>query len=305
MLTKLEVSTDWQTDFTDWMRAKGKGRRTISGYIQGLRVFGRWYQQENRQAFDPAYLASWDVVAFRVYSLEVQKVKPNTWNNRRHALIALAKWARDAGLISTDPMLGTPAAALVLGAPHWLDHSDFYKLMRQFEIEYNAANTSQRKDRALRDAAIVSLMVFAGLRVGEVVMLRQADVELSDRSGRVTVRLGKREKYRQIPINKEARKTLADWLAIQPSDPNRLLFGELSIRSVELRVKEIARAAGVDCTPHQLRHTCAKRILDAGRPLTEVQQILGHTSLTTTARYVTPGWEDLQLAVDSITVGRR
>ena len=47
MLTTLQVSTDWQTDFNDWMRSKGKARRTIEGYNNGLGVFMRWYEQEN------------------------------------------------------------------------------------------------------------------------------------------------------------------------------------------------------------------------------------------------------------------
>jgi len=77
-------------------------------------------------------------------------------------------------------------------------------------------------------------------------------------------------------------------------------------RAIQKRIAEICRSAGIDeISPHRLRHTCAKRMLDAGRPLTEVQMILGHSSLNTTARYVTPGWEDLQAAVDSVAIGKR
>ena len=152
-------------------------------------------------------MASWDVVAFRRFSLDIQHVKPSTWNNRRHALIALAKWARDAGLISTDPMLGTPGADEVEGLPRagWIIPTSS-RLMRRLEIEYNAANTAQRRTRAVRDTAMVSLMVFAGLRISEALSIRRADIDLGDRSGKVIVRLGKREKYREIPLSKEVRK---------------------------------------------------------------------------------------------------
>lgn len=305
MLTKLEVSTDWQTDFTEWMRAKGKGRLTVIRYNQNLLIFTRWYEEENHQAFSPDFLTNWDMQAFRRWSLEVQRVRPATWNNRLSALSALQEWCREMGHIEGKPLDGIFSAESETLAPHWLDQADFSRFMRQLELERNKANTQQRRDRAVRDAALVSLMVFAGLRVGEVVALRQSDLEINDRSGRVIIRLGKGEKFGEIPLSKEARRFLAEWLALQPADPRCLVFGNLTTRSVQLRMTAISKAAGVSCTPHQLRHTCAKRILDAGNPITVVQKILRHKNLNTTARYLQPSREDLQSAVDSITLGRK
>ncbi len=191
-------------------------------------------------------------------------------------------------------------------APRWLDQSDFGQLMRRIERDRNSANTQQRRDRAVRDGALIALMVFAGLRVSEVIALRTQDVTIGERSGKVRVHLGKGEKYREVPLAKEARQALGDWLALTELKPESLVFHGITQRAVQKRIAALRREAGLtELTPHRLRHTCAKRMLDAGRPITEVQKILGHANLNTTARYLTPGWEDLQAAVDSVAIGKR
>ena len=79
---------------------------------------------------------------------------------------------------------------------------------------------------------------------------------------------------------------------------------DVDVRQAQKMVGALGERAKVeDLTPHALRHTCAKRMVDAGRPLTEIQKILGHEKLETTARYCQPGWEDLERAVESIILG--
>jgi len=74
----------------------------------------------------------------------------------------------------------------------------------------------------------------------------------------------------------------------------------LTTRQVQRVVAEIGRQAGIELTPHMLRHTFAKRLVDNGSPLTVAQKLLGHSRLDTTSRYVKPGWDDLARAVESL-----
>jgi site-specific recombinase XerD len=76
----------------------------------------------------------------------------------------------------------------------------------------------------------------------------------------------------------------------------------VSTRLVQKRVEALRQAAGLDktVTPHALRHTFAKRLLDGGAPLTVVGKLLGHARLDTTARYVQPGWNDFEKAVETL-----
>ena len=74
----------------------------------------------------------------------------------------------------------------------------------------------------------------------------------------------------------------------------------ISARLVQRRVAEIGRVCGIPVSPHDLRHTFAKRMLDDGAPLTVVSKLLGHSRLETTARYVQPGWADYEKWVERI-----
>ena len=75
-----------------------------------------------------------------------------------------------------------------------------------------------------RNVAILALMAKAGLRVGEVVALETTDVELNARSGWATVRMGKGNKTRRVPLNGDVRRALQDYLAVRPDVHTKQLF---------------------------------------------------------------------------------
>lgn len=218
--------------------------------------------------------------------------------------MALCGWAVAAGVLNQDPSNGLEAASIVEMPPRWLDRSQVNRLMRQAERLVNGAGTNYGRWQAIRDQALLALMVYAGLRESELISLDVCDVEIGERKGRVIVRHGKGGKYREVPLAKEVRRALGMWLDVRGADPGAIFQskrgGRLTRRAVIHRVKEIGRLADVQISPHDLRHTCAKRMLDEGTPLTVVQKVLGHSRLDTTARYVTPGWGDLERAVERI-----
>jgi integrase len=91
------------------------------------------------------------------------------------------------------------------------------KLMRHAELLVNGSKTDRWRWQAIRDQAMICLMIYAGLREGEVVALDVEDVEIGKRKGTVTVRRGKGDKSRLIPLNKEhahgAKESGGDWSA--------------------------------------------------------------------------------------------
>ena len=301
--------------FETWLAEAGRSRNTITAYRRCLQVFTRWFAAANRQPFTLDLLNSYDLRAFRQWSLAVQGVKPATWNLRRAALMALSTYARAGGFIESDPLRGVLPANQQPLPPRWLERDQFARLMRQLEINVNAANTPARRQRALRDAALVGVMAFAGLRESEAAALTLEDVQLSPRSGSVVVRHGKGGSRRSIPLSSEARRILSAWLdvrprsgCVRPAAGNHLFIDEsgdaLSTRAIQKRIRALGAAAAVEgLTPHRLRHTCAKRMVDAGRQLTEVRQVLGHAKIETTCRYAQAGWEDLEAAVESVHLG--
>lgn len=297
---------DWVDAFERALSEKGVGPRSAGAYLADMRVFCRFYEEANGQPFEPELLTSLDLREFRTWSLEVQGCAPATWNRRMASLQSLCEWAHASGAVNYDPFQGVTRAEQQELAPRWLDGQEFKRFMRQVERDVQQARTPFAKRSALRDQAMVALMVYAGLREAEVCGLAVLDVVLRERSGCVVVRLGKGDKRREVPLGKEARRSLEMWLKERGTErpEERLFLGKRNVpltpRGLQKVVEQIGEASGVVVTPHQLRHTCAKRMLDRGTPLTVIQKILGHERLDTTARYVQPGRSDLEQAVEDL-----
>jgi len=161
--------------------------------------------------------------------------------------------------------------------------------------------------RALRERALVELLYGAGLRVGELTALDVRDVDLRAREVRVW---GKGGKERVVPLPAAAREALAAWLDLRrrPGVLSEPLFTalrgaappgpgarRLSERDARRLLGARARRAGVadGVHPHRLRHSYATHLLDMGADLREIQELLGHASLSTTQKYTAVSVERL------------
>jgi len=142
----------------------------------------------------------------------------------------------------------------------------------------------------LRDRAILELLYSSGLRVGELVGLNLSHLDLD--LGIVKV-MGKGRKERIVPVGLKAVQALKAYLQergiLEGKEP---LFvnsrgGRLTDRSVGRLVKKYTKRSGIfrKVSPHSLRHSFATHLLDAGADIREIQEMLGHASLSTTQRY--------------------
>lgn len=147
----------------------------------------------------------------------------------------------------------------------------------------------------LRNSAILETLYSTGVRVSELAGLDTDDVDPG--SGLVRV-LGKGRKERLVPIGVKAldslaryRQALARKSGIGPREGGALFLnkdnGRLTTRSIARVVDKMARASGLafPISPHALRHSFATHLLDGGADLRTVQELLGHSSLSTTQRY--------------------
>ncbi|MEK7363334.1 MAG: site-specific tyrosine recombinase/integron integrase [candidate division NC10 bacterium] len=153
-----------------------------------------------------------------------------------------------------------------------------------------------------RDRAILEMLYATGARVAELCGLDLADVDRG--GGTIRVR-GKGAKERMIPVGDVALQALDAYLGAhgQADGPlfRNLRGGRLTVRSVHRIVKARSRAAGLTrrVTPHTLRHTFATHMLDAGADLRLIQDLLGHSRLSTTQRYTHVSADHLMRVYDA------
>lgn len=164
-----------------------------------------------------------------------------------------------------------------------------------------------------RDRAIAKLLFYAGLRLEELASLNVEDVAVSARKGKVIVRSGKGDRYREVALNAEVREAIDGWIKDRTErfagTVELALFlsrkGErLSTRAIDLIVRSLGEEAalGSPLSAHTLRHTCLTNLVRAGYDLVLVAEIAGHKRLETTRRYSLPSQADREEAMESIRV---
>jgi integrase/recombinase XerC len=143
-----------------------------------------------------------------------------------------------------------------------------------------------------RDAAVLSLLYGAGLRISEALGIKRRDAPIGQIDS-ITV-IGKGQKMRAVPIIAPVRAAVEDYLALCPYSvaPDGPLFvgakgSALSPRMIQLTMERLRGALGLpdSATPHALRHSFATHLLAGGGDLRSIQELLGHASLATTQIY--------------------
>ena len=196
------------------------------------------------------------------------------------------RYLRKTGVIQGNPVASTVAPKLEKRLPQYLDEPAVARLMEQ---------PDRATPEGKRDAAILEILYATGIRLSELLGLREADIDFAGETIKVT---GKGSKQRIVPFGRPAGKALRDYLAVRPAlaaaaaAPPEVLF--LTVRGHGMNPKGvnilmnmyIARVSEiVKKSPHVLRHTFATHLLDRGADLRAVKELLGHESLSTTQIY--------------------
>jgi integrase/recombinase XerC len=282
-----------------FLQRQGKSLHTLNAYQHALAHFARWYQTTYGAEFGPHEVMPRDVRDWKAYQQTVEQAAPATVNQRLVALTRFFRWARSEGLCRENPAEEVGNIRLAPRQPKALTNVHLRRLLR-----------AARGD--VRDYAMLELLVGTGLRVGELLALKVGDVEVSERSGKVTVRRGKHENFREIPLTLDVRKALTSYLdEVHPDKSNRQASlwmgprGPLTHRSSVTRLLErYALQAGIEpVNPHTLRHTFATRYLNANpSDLRGLARLLGHTSLDTVMIYTEPTMQDLTERMERVDV---
>jgi integrase/recombinase XerC len=314
-------------NFEKWLRDdQDRSELTVSAYLVDIQNFATWFEQTSGRGAQLERITPTDIKDYRAWLQTAQEQKPSSVNRRLAALRSFFKWAVQEDRVGRNPLNGLKPLRQQEAPPRWLELQAEHKLQQALELHAPvvSAETELRPFERLqyRDVAMVVLMWKAGLRVSEVTALDRRHVKIqSSKRGTVEVH-GKGQKMRMVPLNADVIEALTTWLKIHPAANSPVLFVSRSdIRMTSRAIQGIVEQIGHEAaalikarssedraiadslnalTPHVLRHTCGKRMLDAGAQLTEVAAILGHEDLNTTRRYTQPGQEDLHRAVGRI-----
>jgi len=294
--SKMEMS-----QFKEYLVEQDRKKMTIRSYENDICLFARWFQQTNGQELTASTITAIDVREYKQFMLLQQKAKPATINRRLAASRMYIKWALSEKIINYNPIENIKGVREQDHAPRWLSRQQQSALIREIEKRMQAAQTPTRKFEAIRDHAILLLLLNSGIRVSELCGLQADDLVLSERKGQIIIRSGKGQKTRTVPLNESSRKALRQYLEARPTGLPSTLFtgmrGGLQTRAVQDMLKSLGHMARVDVSPHMLRHSFAKNLVNSDVSLEKVAMLLGHSSLNTTRLYTTPSSYDLEKAV--------
>lgn len=248
---------------------------TLRAYRKDLESFATYVQKK------PSAVDMGDIRSFIAHQIKGGMNK-STAGRRLASIRSFLQYLHREGYIKSNPakLVSTPRASKLL--PKFLSVDDVFSLIEKPEgIGFIP----------LRDRAILELLYSSGLRVSEISGLNVDEVNI--REGLVKVK-GKGKKERILPVGTKAAEALKSYMVerILLKKRDSALFlnrsdTRLTERSIRRIVVKYAKLTGITAAigPHTLRHTFASHLLQSGADLRVIQELLGHTSLSTTQKY--------------------
>ena len=265
---------------------------TVTAYTRDLHALLGFCERERIEEF-----AALDSYAVRRFAAESHRKGLNARSiaRRLSAVRTFLNYLVETGVVKANAGVHVQAPKPSRRLPATLDADQVASLLA----------ISGDEPLTLRDRAMLELFYSSGLRLAELVSLNLGDVDVADRTVHV---VGKGSKARIVPVGKQALAALHDWLSVRGELARS---GELAMflsrrgtrvspRTVQQRVNEWARRQGapMGVHPHMLRHSFATHVLESSRDLRAVQEMLGHSSLSTTQIYTHLDFQHLAQVYD-------
>ena len=304
------------------LRTNDRAPGTVRRYKSAIESFLAWYDQEEQRPLSLELLAPITLVGYRTFLQRIQQRATSTVNGHISALRAWCAWLTEEHYLETNPakrikLVGRQEASSREG----LSPNQVNALLRQVQSSRDA----------IRNYAIVQVLLQTGMRLDECSQLTFADIEFGERSGRVTIRSGKGNKARTVPLNASARGALAEYLAprldceptvkavtaawprstsylrsspLWRSQKGGALTTSAMRQMLDIMVRDAAARGLVpaNASAHTLRHTFARNYLTENPgDIVGLAALLGHTSLDTTRIYSQPTVEQLTKRVEQLS----
>jgi integrase/recombinase XerC len=262
--------------------------RTVETYIRDLRSFRDFVLAQEL----PPDARELDIVALRGFlSSLFGSNQASTMKKKVSAIRSFFKFLLTRRMIEQNPAAGLRSPKIAKTLPRFLSVEQAFRV-----VEAPPKEDKRAKPLKARDQAMLETLYGTGVRVGELAGMNVEHCDFSEAEVRV---LGKGGKERIVPLGKSAVQALHAYLPerlgllaeAKAAEPDALWLSQAGRRLSVRQVQNIVRRHGTqgagrgDLHPHAMRHSCATHLLDAGADLRSIQELLGHSSLSTTQRY--------------------
>jgi integrase/recombinase XerD len=272
--------------FLDFLQEEYKySANTIAAYKNDLNQFLKQITKKHPD------LQSWSEVHADIVEEYVEFMGDKTYASssvaRKVAAVkSFFNYLHSRSLIEDNPTTQVDSPKVKKRLPQTLDFEDVERLLQ--------APKQKRSPKNLRDTALLAMLYATGMRVTEVVSLKQQDVDLANATLYCP---SKEDQVRELPFDEETKSILTTYLEegrpylVKDSSEEALFLNhrgqQLTRQGLWLIIKAYAKEANLDksVTPHTLRHSFAAHKLANGSNLQEVQQLLGHANISTTQIY--------------------
>lgn len=235
------------------------------------------------------------VKAFLYWGREDRAWEARTFRNHWQYLHSFFAWCVNEQFIKVNPVDGIEKPKLPHRLPRCLSREDVQTVLnriRWYPWRYHF--------EAIRNEAMIYFLVFTGLRLQELLDLEVVDLNIS--SQEVLVRQGKGQKDRMVPIHPRLLPILRNYLSERKSRQNfgRHLFTgvqsekPLSGKNIRIICKKLSRDTNIYFTPHMLRHTFGRLLVEADVDIFKIKELMGHSAVTTTQGYLSVSTENLK-----------
>jgi integrase/recombinase XerC len=270
---------------------------TILSYQTDLKQLKAFLKQTFSE--DKPEVASYGMIRSWIVQLVEAKMDPLSVNRKIACLRSFYKFLIKQEAISKDPMVKIKGLKTKKKLPHFVKENDMIDLL-------DGASNFNQDHNGLRDQLILELFYGTGIRLSELINLKEAQINLRDRTLKV---LGKRNKERVVPFGvnlvslieayrrvkkKEVEAKNHPFLLV--TDQGKQLYPVMVYRMVKKRLNSFTSVE--KRSPHVLRHTYATHLLNKGAGLNAVKDLLGHSSLAATQVYTHNSMEKLKKVFD-------
>ncbi|MEN1990280.1 tyrosine-type recombinase/integrase [Paenibacillus hubeiensis] len=294
-------------EFIQHLRDEALSHKTITSYEVTWKRFDTWLQSSNGSGkeVNAVYATQKDVADFKRHLDNAggkggKPAAPSTKNLTFVHLNRIFRFFVNRGYILDNPVGPIKKPPRARRQPKWLARN-----------EQNALHREVRLRGDVRENAIVLTFLRMGLRVHELCDLELTDLTMSDRKGTAYIR-GKGDKDRVLPISSELRTALQAYLDTRNDNSPYVFVSRRSPkcteRGIQHMIEKYRNFTGIKhLSCHSLRHTFGHDLLEATKDLQKVANLMGHfkengePNIAMTMIYTTPGFEDLEAAVESIS----